>query len=129
MAKFAQMISSSEVKQAHKNCYNGENHYSEFVLEVPLPDGPFKTHSINTQQGRNYSLLFARQQINFKYALQTYFCAQYLDSSSFSVGSEGASVVTIRYSVACHPLIGVLTTLSQDSRDESAPPQIHLVVK
>ena len=65
----------------------------------------------------------------FMYALRTYFCAQYLDSSPFVVGSEGASIVTIRYTVACHPLIGVLTTLSQDSRDERAPLEIHLVVK
>ena len=94
-----------------------------------MPEGPFKAHSINTQQGSHYSLLCARQQINFMYALQTYFCARYLDSSPFGVGSEGASIVTIRYSVACHPLIGVLTTLSQDSRDKSAPLEIHLVVK
>ena len=109
--------------------YDRENYYSEFFLRDPLPEGPFKAHSINTRQGSNYSLLCARQQINVMYALQTYFCAQYLDSAPFGVGSEGASIVTIRYSVACHPLIGVLTALSQDSRDESAPLQIHLVVK
>ena len=109
--------------------YDRENYYSEFFLRDPFPERPFKAHSINTRQGSNYSLLCARQQINVTYALQTYFCARYLHSSPFGVGSEGASIVTIRYSVACHPLIGVLTTLCQDSRDESAPLEIHLVVK